>query len=170
MWNGAVFMPLIEEIETIDPDGRCDFSSAATAWLMKNIVSRFWVNSARQSVRVTRVDGIQVDGCRAAGDVDEPVAGRRPCAATCSMHGGDAVVGRGVGRDRHDRQALVGQRRDVLVEVLLGPAHRDHGRPCAGDHARDGGADAAAARRRRRRRRVRPASARSFMVICPDNI
>ena len=29
---------------------------------MKNAVSRFAVNSARQSSRVTRVDGIQVDG------------------------------------------------------------------------------------------------------------
>ena len=41
MWNGAVFMPLIEEIETIEPGRRCALSSAATAWLMKNIVSRF---------------------------------------------------------------------------------------------------------------------------------
>jgi hypothetical protein len=34
-------MPLIEEIETIEPGRRRALSSAATAWLMKNIVSRF---------------------------------------------------------------------------------------------------------------------------------
>ena len=62
MWNGAVFMPLIDEIETIDPGFRFLLISAATAWLMKNMVSRFAVNNARQSYRVTRVDGIQVDG------------------------------------------------------------------------------------------------------------
>ena len=44
MWKGAVFIPLIEETETIDPGFRAARSSAATAWLMKNIVSRFWVN------------------------------------------------------------------------------------------------------------------------------
>ena len=45
MWNGAVFIPLIEEIDTIDPAAAARCSSAATAWLMKNVVSRFWVNS-----------------------------------------------------------------------------------------------------------------------------
>ena len=62
MWNGAVFMPLIDEIDTIDPALPCDRISAATAWLMKNAVSRFAVNSSRQSSRVTRVEGIHVDG------------------------------------------------------------------------------------------------------------
>src|SRR5689334_14673692 len=62
MWNGAVFMPLIEEIDTMDPGLRWRRISAATAWLMKNAVSRFAVNNARQSSRVTRVDGIHVDG------------------------------------------------------------------------------------------------------------
>ena len=62
MWNGAVFMPLIDEIDTIDPGLPCCRISAATAWLMKNAVSRFAVNNARQSSRVTRVEGIHVDG------------------------------------------------------------------------------------------------------------
>src|SRR6478752_6349119 len=62
MWNGAVFIPLIDEIDTIDPGFPCATISAATAWLMKKVVSRFWVNSARQSDRATRVDGIQVVG------------------------------------------------------------------------------------------------------------
>ena len=38
---------------------------------MKNAVSRFAVNSARQSSRVTRVDGIPCRGRGAAGDVDQ---------------------------------------------------------------------------------------------------
>src|SRR5882757_7099029 len=62
MWKGAVFMPLIDEIDTIEP-GFCLLRiSAATAWLMKNAVSRFATNSSRQSVRLTRVEGIQVAG------------------------------------------------------------------------------------------------------------
>ncbi len=62
MWNGAVFMPLIEETETIDPVSPSARNSRLTAWLMKNAVSRFAANRARQSSRVTRVDGIHVDG------------------------------------------------------------------------------------------------------------
>src|SRR3954464_10727756 len=62
MWNGAVFIPLIDEIDTIDPGLRWLRISAATAWLMKNAVSRFAGNNARQSSRFTRVEGIQVDG------------------------------------------------------------------------------------------------------------
>ena len=57
-----MFIPLIDETDTMEPGSRCARSSAATAWLMKNMVSRFWVNSSRQSDRVTRVDGIQVAG------------------------------------------------------------------------------------------------------------
>ena len=72
MWNGAVFMPLIDEIETIDPGCRFRLISAATAWLMKNAVSRFAVNSARQSSRVTRVDGIQVDGSAPPATLTSP--------------------------------------------------------------------------------------------------
>ena len=72
MWNGAVFMPLIDEIETIDPGLRCRQISAATAWLMKNAVSRFAVNSARQSSRVTRVDGIQVAGAAPPATLTSP--------------------------------------------------------------------------------------------------
>nr|WP_282190161.1 hypothetical protein [Streptomyces sp. S1D4-11] len=137
-------MPLMEEIETIDPGRPCDVSSAATAWLMKNIVSRFWVNSARQSARVTRVERIQVEGA-AAYDVHEAVqvAGG---PADLLHHERDAVVGGGVGRDRHDREALRRQRRDMLLEVLRRAAHRDDGRPGTGDHARHRGADAPARR------------------------
>ena len=52
----------MEETDTIEP-GRClSLSSAATAWLMKNAVSRLWANRSRQSSRLTRVDGIQVSG------------------------------------------------------------------------------------------------------------
>src|SRR3954447_22601292 len=62
MWNGAVFMPLIDDIDTIDPGLPSARSSAATAWLVKNAVSRFAGKRSRQSDRVTRVDGIQGDG------------------------------------------------------------------------------------------------------------
>ena len=112
---------------------------------MKNAVSRFAVNRARQSSRVTRVDGIHVDGVGAAGDVDQSVE-FAVGAAHAVEDGRDAVVGGGVGRDGHDREARRGQRGDVLVEVLLGPAHRDHGGAGLRRHAGDGRADAAAAR------------------------
>ncbi len=72
MWNGAVFMPLIEEIDTIDPGSCCATSSAATAWLMKNAVSRLAVKISRQSLRVTRVDGIQVDGAAPPATLTRP--------------------------------------------------------------------------------------------------
>ena len=62
MWNGAVFIPLIDDSDTMEPGRPRDFSSAATAWLMKNMVSRFAVNNARQSSRLTLVAGIQVCG------------------------------------------------------------------------------------------------------------
>src|SRR5208283_5137211 len=103
MWNGAVFMPLIEEIETIEPGLPWFLSSAATAWLMKKVVSRFAANSSRQSFLLTRVDGIQVD------DRADPVVGRR------------------VGGHWYDRQTLLRQRSDVFVEVLLRAADRDDG-------------------------------------------
>ena len=60
MWNGAVFIPLIDEIDTIEPGLAGGPISAATAWLMKNIVSRLAANNSRQSVRLTRVEGIHV--------------------------------------------------------------------------------------------------------------
>jgi hypothetical protein len=122
MWNGAVFIPLIDEIETIDPGRPRAFSPAATAWLMKNIASRFWVSSTRKSVQLT---------------VD---------LADLLHHRGDAVVGADVGRDRHDRKPFVRQGPDVLVQVLRRAAHRDHGRPGSRDHAHHRRADAAAAR------------------------
>ena len=56
----------------------------------------------------------------------------------------DAVLGRHVRGDRHDRQPTLDQRRDVVVEIFLGPAHRDDRRAGLGDHARHGGADTAA--------------------------
>lgn len=78
----------MEEIDTIDPPRPRDCSSAATAWLMKNIVSRFWVNSARQSARVTRVDGIQVDGAAPPATLTSPCnspSARRACSRTVAM-------------------------------------------------------------------------------------
>jgi hypothetical protein len=65
-------MPLIDEIETIDPGFRFRRISAATAWLMKNVVSRFAVNNARQSSRLTRVAGIQVDGSAPPATLTSP--------------------------------------------------------------------------------------------------
>src|SRR5580704_10206310 len=88
MWNGAVFMPLIDEIETIDPGRPCDLSSAATAWLMKNIVSRFWANNARQSALLTRVDGIQVGGAAPPATLTSPCRSPsvfRTCSITAAM-------------------------------------------------------------------------------------
>ena len=58
--------------------------------------------------------------------------------------GGDAVLGRDIGGDRNDRQSALDQRDDVVVEILLGSAHRDDRRTGLGDHPRHGGADAAA--------------------------
>ena len=144
MWNGAVFIPLIDETDTIDPGSRCACSSAATAWLMKNMVSRFWVNSSRQSDRVD--PGGRHPGRRAgaAGDVDQAVEVAVGVARPRQRRG-DALVGRSVGRDRNDRQPFVDQGPDVRVEVLLRPAHRDDGRPGLGDHPGHRGADAAAA-------------------------
>src|SRR5262245_21336743 len=72
MWKGAVFMPLIEDTETIDPGLPCSRISRATAWLMKNAVSRFLVNNSRQSSRVTRVEGIHVDGSAPPATLTSP--------------------------------------------------------------------------------------------------
>src|SRR5271165_4621479 len=129
MWNGAVFMPLIEEIETIEPGLPWFLSSAATAWLMKKVVSRFAANSSRQSFLLTRVDGIQV-----AVGVPRLVDDRA-----------DPVVGRRVGGHWYDRQTLLRQRSDVFVEVLLRAADRDDGGSRLGRHPGHRGADAAAA-------------------------
>lgn len=72
MWNGAVFIPLIEEIETIEPGRRCASSSAATARLMKNAVSRLCAKISRQSERATRVEAIQVDGAAPPATLTSP--------------------------------------------------------------------------------------------------
>jgi hypothetical protein len=102
MWNGAVFIPLIEEIDTIDPWRFCVLNSAATAWLMKNAVSRLWVNRSRQSPRVTRVDGIQGDDV-----VVEIFFGpahrddRRPGLGDHPGHGGADAAARGAGHHDH---------------------------------------------------------------------
>src|SRR5258708_6976170 len=62
MLNGALFMPLIEDNEMIDPLRRSLRRSLVIGWLMKNAVSRFATNSSRQSDRLTRVEGIHVAG------------------------------------------------------------------------------------------------------------
>ena len=126
MWNGAVFIPLIDEIDTIEPGLPLARISAATAWLMKNVVSRFAVNRSRQSERRHPRRRHPRRGRGAARDVHQSVQ-VAVGARTASMHGGDAVVGGRVGRDRDDRQAPLGQRSDVFVEVLLRAAHRDDG-------------------------------------------
>ena len=144
MWNGAVFMPLIEEIETIEPGRPCAFNSAATAWLMKNIVSRFWVNSARQSARLTRVDGIQVEGAAPPATFTSPYRSPfvcRACSITAAMPSSvaaSAATGT-TGRPSATRGSI------CLSRFSVRAAHRDHGRPGAGDHPRHRRADAAAA-------------------------
>ena len=60
-------------------------------------------------------------------------------------HRGDALVGGCVGGHRNHRQPLVRQRNDVLVEVCLRAAHRDHRGTRPRGNRRDGRADAAAA-------------------------
>src|SRR6059058_4656618 len=72
MWNGAVLIPLIEDNETMDPGLPCLRISATTAWLMKNAVSRFAANNARQSARLTRVEGIHVDGSAPPATLTKP--------------------------------------------------------------------------------------------------
>ena len=72
MCSGAVFMPLIEETDTIDPGRPLTRNCSATAWLMKNIVSRLAANSSRQSERDTRVEGIQVDGAAPPATLTNP--------------------------------------------------------------------------------------------------
>lgn len=81
-------MPLIEEIDTIDPGCRWATSSLATAWLMKNAVSRLSVKILRQSLRVTRVDGIHVDGCAPPATLTSPYkppSARRAWSITVAM-------------------------------------------------------------------------------------
>ena len=88
MWNGAVFIPLIDDTDTIDPGRPRARSSAATAWLMKNAVSRFAANSARQSSRVTRVDGIHVAGAAPPAMLTSPYSVpsvRRTWSSTVAM-------------------------------------------------------------------------------------
>jgi hypothetical protein len=88
MWNGAVFIPLIEEIDTIDPGLPCLRISAATAWLMKKAVSRFAANNARQSSRVTLVEGIHVDGSAPPATLTSPYRSpsvRRTWSRTAAM-------------------------------------------------------------------------------------
>ena len=138
-----MFMPLIEEIDTIDPGRLCALSSAATAWLMKNAVSRFWVNRSRQSPRVTRVDGIQVSGAA------PPATLTRPCSSpsarwACSIAAATpSSVATSAATGTIDSPRWTSGH-DVVVEILLGPAHRDDRRTGLGDHPRHGGADAAA--------------------------
>ena len=156
MWNGAVFMPLIDEIETIDPGFRFRLISAATAWLMKNVVSRFAVNSARQSSRVTR-------------DVDKPVE-IAVGAPYLVDDGADALIGGCVGRHRYHRKSPRTERRDVLVEVLLGPTHRDDGRAGFGGHPRHRCADAAATGTGHHHNAAVEAQEVCHTLICPDNI
>jgi hypothetical protein len=117
MWNGAVFMPLIEDTETIDPFSLSLRSSLLTAWLMKNAVSRFATNSSRQSDRLTRVEGIHVAGAAPPAMLTSPY--RLPSPAP----------GRAPRRRRRPltRPAETGtterpfprHRRDVLVEALF---------------------------------------------------
>ena len=63
---------LIDEMDTREPGSPLFRISAATAWLMKKAVSRFAANSARQSSRVTRVDGIQVAGAAPPATLTRP--------------------------------------------------------------------------------------------------
>ncbi len=63
-----------------------------------------------------------------------------------------------------------GQRRDVLVEVLLRPTDRDDGGTRLGGHPRDRGADAAATGARHHDDAAVEPQKIVHVPICPDNI
>ncbi len=136
---------------------------------MKNAVSRFATNSSRQSDRLTRVEGIHVAGAAPPAMLTSPYrlpSVRRTWSSTAAMPSSvDASAD-----DRHDRQATLGHRRDVLVEVFLRPADRDDGGTRLGGHARDGGADAAATGARHHDDAAVQPQKIVHPPICPDKI
>ena len=110
MWNGAVFIPLIEEIDTIDPGVPLRFQFRGDGLAHEERGLQVRVNRSRQSLRVTRVDGIQVAGAGAARHVDQAV--QVAVGAPRLLHrGGHAVLGGDVGGDGNDRQSAFDQRR-----------------------------------------------------------
>src|SRR5690606_32786178 len=80
-----------------------------------------------------------------AGDVDQPVEGALG-PSRGGQHGGDAVIGRGVGSHRHHWQPPVHQGPDVLIDVVARPAHRQHRRTRPGGQGGHRGPDTATAR------------------------
>ena len=111
---------------------------------MKNAVSRFAVNNARQSSRRHPRRRHPGRRCCAARDVHQAVqvaVGARTWSSTVAMPSSvDASAATGTTDKPCSRQ-----RRDVLVEVLLGPAHRDDGGARLRGHPGHRGADAATA-------------------------
>ncbi len=120
MWNGALFIPLIEDTDTIEPGSPAARISAATAWLMKNIVSRLAVNNSAP-VRARHPGGGHPGRRRrTARNVHQAVeraVGARAASSTVAMP--SSVDG--VGGHRDHRQPPLGQRCDVGVEIVLGP-------------------------------------------------
>ena len=143
MWNGAVFMPLIEEMDTIEPGLALRTQLGGDG--LAGEERRLQVGGEQVAPVRPRHPGRRHPRRRrrAARDVDQSVQ-LAVGAPDLIHHGGDAVVGRRVGRHRHDRQTALGERDHVLVEVLLGPAHRDHGGARLGGHRGHRRADAAA--------------------------
>ena len=146
MCNGAVFIPLIDEIDTIEPGlpGRLQFRRDRLAHEEHRLEVLL---EQRPPVRPGH-PGRRHPGVRrgAAGDVDQSVQLTVGAAFAAAIAAAMPSSVRGIGRDRHDRKALRDHRLDVRVEVLRRAAHRDDGRAGLGDHARHGRADAAAGR------------------------
>ena len=113
--------------------------------------------------------GIHVDGAAPPAMLTSPYSvavGRRTWSMTAAMPSSvDASAATG-----DDGQALLGERRDVLVEVLLRPADRDDGGACLGGHPRDGGADAAATGAGHHDDAAVQPQKIVHAPICPDNI
>ena len=139
-----MFIPLIEEIDTIDP-GRCCATKFGRHGLAHE-ERRLQVVGEDLAPVVAGHPGRRHPRRRrsAARDVDQTVQAAVG-APRMLDHRGDALVGRRVGRDGDHRQPLLSERNDMLVEVFLRAAHRDHGGSGPGGHRRNGGADAAAA-------------------------
>ena len=143
MWNGAVFIPLIEEIDTIDPRRLLRFQFRGDG--LAHEERGFQVLGEQVAPVAAGHPGRRHPGLRRrpARHVDQPVQ-FAVGALRVLDRGGHAVLGRDVGGDRDDRQSALDQRDDVVVEVFFGPAHRDDRRAGLGDHPRHGGADTAA--------------------------
>ena len=139
-----MFIPLIDEIDTMEPGPPVDLISAATAWLMKNIVSRLAANNARQSPRLTRVAGIHVDGAAPPATLTNPYtrpSARRTASRAVAMPSSvDTSAATGtIGRPSATSGPMCSSRlsADRLTATTVAPA--------LGHHAGDGRTDSAAA-------------------------